>query len=141
MTFPETLRELARLRPEKFIFESDYSDSQRRWYVEFCTRDMPVVALQFWGKYEEDPKKEPTDIVFSHSQDDIDSIMAEIGFRVLLSTSGYDNEKKWDLCYEVFNLDWTLTDVCGHTGETEKNPAMQKALTAVVEELKKGEKG
>ena len=136
MTFPETLRELARLRPEKFRFESEYSPKYQRWYIEFSSKNKPV-SFQYYGKYEEDSTREPNDVVFTHTQDDIDSIAAELDRRITVGPGQVDEQDRTKLYAEIWTMDW-LHIATIRTNETEKNPAMQKALTAVVEELKKG---
>ena len=132
MTSPETLRELARLRPEKF---GQYA------------LDIPDAALAsiYWRPNKPLIENHPLAHFSRHTllskitQDDIDSILAELDRRVLLILGGL--KSPWNvLTAMVYAADWKyLYSV--ETNETEKNPAMRKALTAVVEEIKKGEKG
>ena len=122
MTFPETLRELARLRPEVFK-------------VKEILTGLETIQLR---ENEQLKNAWLVDSPTSFDQDDIDSIMAELDRRVLLYRK---SAVQWTgLTASVYSGDWTPQFEV-ETYETEKNPAMQKALTAVVEEIKKGEKG
>ena len=121
MTFPETLRELARLRPKMFSIVFDGAGNE--W---------------FWG-YERV-------LIWKATQDDIDNIFFALDRRVLLresvtvTGSPFNERRVVRLVATIFDKDWNHL-IAVETNETEKNPAMQKALTAVVEENKKGEKG
>ena len=114
MTFPETLRELARLRPEKF--------SMTTWNKQ---------SAFFTGK----GNRRFSEI----DQDDIDSIMAELGWEYEVRRIPTGNGIRWTA--NCFVIDIIVPVVCLNDTFPSKLSAARAALTAVVEELKKGEKG
>ena len=124
MTFPETLRELARLRPEMFKIMHHQLNDSFRWNDH--DGECFILLRDDWVA----------------TQDDLDSILLKLDRRVLLreSVTTVGGNRTVRLVATIFDMDWNRLFTI-ETDETEKNPAMQKALTFVGEEIKKGEKG
>ena len=126
MTFPETLRELARLRPEKFRI---LQRTSLGGLEEFAIMDAGERGniLDSWIL---------KDTVFY--QDDIDSILAELGWEYQLFPRVKEG-KATEWGFIVWELGKAPLRVTGEWFK-DKGKAAQAALTAVVEEIKKGEK-
>ena len=130
MTFPETLRELAQLRPEKFLLIPEKLENES--YARFR-----------W--IEGDQKKEfEMNVDWMVTQDDIDSIMAELGWEYWVipeSMVDYFTDDKGKIMRwhaEVRKFDG-FDQFVVQCRQLDKLSAARAALTAVVEELK-GEK-
>ena len=124
MTFPETLRELARLRPEKFKIVVETIDGE----------DFPILQ---WGESPDEYQilLEDADML---DQDDIDFILAELGWEYQLFPRVREG-KATEWGFIVWELGKAPPRITGEWFK-DKGKAAQAALTAVVEEIKKGEK-
>ena len=129
MTFPEALRELAWLRPEKF--------PELKYWFDYVFDYRPAatkveVCLYFPEQF--------ADYLAGFTQDKIDITLLQLGRRVLLRESvdidAGSLRRVVRLVATIFDTNWNRLATV-ETNETEKNPAMQKALVAVVEELAK----
>ena len=115
MTFFQSLMELVQLRPEMFKIDDNI-------LLRFTNKEGRMIGLLLdWPL-----------------QDDLDSILLMLDRRVLLreSVTVTDGVRAVRLVAGIFDKDWNHI-ITVETDEVEKNPAMQKALTAVVEELVK----
>ena len=105
----DTLKKLASLFPEKFEYSDLFDDGE--------------LAL-----------REPWMLANSDSQDGIDSILAEIGKRMLLRLISVGGLPL--LMVDIYDLNWKFLYTTS-TGETDKLLAAQAAVRAVVEQLEK----
>ena len=125
MTFPEALRELAWLRPEVF--------PHLPYWFEYVSHHIRIERFPYYPE-------SFTNFLASFTQDRIDETLLELDRRVLLreSVTTVGGKRSVGLIARIFDVNWNPLFTI-ETDETEKNPAMQKALAAVVEEIKKGE--
>ena len=124
MTFPQTLRELARLRPEIVPW--------LKYWFEYVSHDVRIERYLYFPENFDNFLKEFT-------QDKIDSIMAELGWEYEVRRIPTGNGIRWTA--NCFVIDIIVPVVCLNDTFPSKLSAARAALTAVVEELKKGEKG
>ena len=130
MTFPETLRELARLRPEKFKYSEFHEEIINEAYLTDAQGMIHWIIVDL---------NDGTVIAY---QDDFDSILAAIGWEYEIRIGTVIKDDWFSHAWRVGNRVKLEKDGYARAGfSPTKLEAAQAAVTAVVEELKKGEKG